>query len=227
MQIQLKAASQLAQNLGVKCIGYGPPGTGKTPLVKTCPRPVMCVVEPGMLSMQDADNIPAFEAYTVPQILEFFDWIFRSNETANFDTIVIDSVSQLAEEILKEELKNNKDGRKAYGELSRRVMDLINGLYFLKNKNVYLIAKQGVFDENGSSIKKPFFPGQDLNVKISHLFDEIFHIDLAPIPGQPKPMIAIRSKATYGILARDRSGKLDELEPPNLGAIFKKCKQCN
>lgn len=219
----LKPASELAQRFGVKALAYGPPGTGKTPLIKTAPRPVLCVVEPGMLSMRDATNIPAWDAYTPERIDEFFKWLFESREAANFDTVGIDSVSQLAEIILTQELNRNKDGRKAYGEMSRRVMDIINKLYYLPQKHIYLIAKQVTADENGVATKRPYFPGQDLNVKVPHLYDEILHIAEANIPGMVKPVVAIRALPTFGIMARDRSGRLAELESPNLGEVFKKC----
>lgn len=219
---QLRPASQLAQQFGVKCLTYGGPGMGKTPLIQTAPRPVLCVVEPGMLSMKNS-NIPAWEAHKPEQIDEFFDWLFRSNDAKQFDTVGIDSISQLAEIFLTQELKRNKDGRKAYGEMSRRVMDIVNGLYYLPQKHVYLIGKQAMVDVNGSQEKRPYFPGQDLNVKVPHLYDEILHLGRYNVPGQPQPVVAFRCNETYGVMARDRSGKLNELEPPNLGDIFKKC----
>lgn len=220
---QLVAASTLAQRFGVKSLAYGPPGTGKTPIVKTAPRPVMCVVEPGMLSMRDATNIPAWEAYTTARVTEFFEWLFKSPEARNFDTVCVDSVSQLAEMKLAEELPKQKDPRRAYGLMSTWVMDIASGLYYLPNKHVYLIAKQGTFDEAGTNSKRPYFPGQDLNVRVPHLYDEILYIAEAAVMGLPMPTIAIRTKSTFGILARDRSGKLAELEPPNLTTLFQKC----
>lgn len=218
----LQPASTLARKFGVKTVMYGGPGSGKTPLIMTAPRPVLCVVEPGMLSMRQATNIPAFEAYTPERIEEFFDWIFRSPEARNFDTVAFDSASQVAEIILTQELKRNKDGRKAYGEMSRRCMDYFNGLYFLPNKHVYLIAKQTVVDEGGVMRRKPYFPGQDLNVKVPHLYDEILHLGQVNLPGMGKPVVGIRTAEAFDIMARDRSGKLAELEPPDLSALFAK-----
>lgn len=218
---QLKPASQLAQRFGVKALAYGGPGTGKTPMVNTAPRPVLCVVEPGMLSMRTS-NVPAWEAYDVPRINEFFKWLFTSNEARNYDTVGIDSISQLAEIILTEELKRNKDGRKAYGEMSRAVMEIVNALYYLPQKHVYLIGKQSTVDEGGIMRKKPYFPGQDLNVKIPHMYDEILHIGMSQVAGMPKPVVAIRTAETFDIMARDRSGRLAELEPPDLSALFAK-----
>lgn len=221
----LKPASQLARKFGVKALMFGGPGSGKTPLIMTAPRPVLCVVEPGMLSMRQATGIPAWEAYTPERIEEFFDWAFRSPEARNFDTFGFDSISQVAEIVLTQELKRNKDGRKAYGEMSRRVMDWVNGLYFLPNKHVYLIAKQASVDEGGVLRRKPYFPGQDLNVKVPHLYDEILHIGPTNVPGMQGTQTAIRTKEAFDIMARDRSGKLAELEPPHLGNLFAKCMQ--
>ena len=47
----LKAASEHAQNFGVKAIVYGPAGTGKTPILNTAPRPVLLATEAVLLSM--------------------------------------------------------------------------------------------------------------------------------------------------------------------------------
>ncbi len=220
---QLKAASELAQRFGVKSLMYGGPGSGKTPLVMTAPRPVLCVCEPGMLTMRKATNVPAWEAYTPERIEEFFEWVTKSSEAKNFDTVCVDSVSQMAEIVTVAELKKNKDGRKAYGEMARYIMAKMNALYYMPNKHVYLIAKQGNFEEEGGTIRKPYFPGKELNVQVPHMYDEVWHIGLNTIPGQPKPVVADRTVSTFGTFARDRSGQLEELEYPDLSTLFKKC----
>lgn len=217
----LRPVSDLARRYGAKCIAYGPPGTGKTPLIQTAPRPVLCAVEPGMLSMRNVRHVPAWEANTPERFAEFMDWLQRSPEARGFDTVGIDSISQTAEMFLVQELKRNKDGRKAFGEMHRRIMDHVNALYYMPNKHIYMIAKQTVGDDG---MKKPYFPGQALNADIPHLFDEILHIDRVLIPGMNggKPVQAIRTHGAYDALARDRSGNLAELEPPDLGALFAK-----
>jgi len=217
---QLRPASQLAQRFGVKSILYGGPGTGKTPLTNTAPRPVLCAAEPGLLSMRGS-SVPTFEAYTVPKLEEFWQWLFTSAEAKNYDTVAIDSVSQVAEIYLTKYLHENKDGRKAYGELSRKVMEIANALYYLPQKHIYLIAKQGTDD--GGIKKRPWLPGQDLNVKIPHLYDEILHIGNVQIVGIPKPVLAIRTKDSFDVVARDRSGMLEEFEEPHIGRLFEKC----
>lgn len=218
---QLRPAAELVKKFGVKAVMYGGPGSGKTPLCDTAPRPVLCAVEPGLLSMRQSKT-PTYEAFELAKIEEFLAWVHGSNEAKNFDTICIDSVSEMAEKILKEEQRKNKDGRAAYGQMSIRVMNILNKLYYMPNKHIYLIAKQGSFEEGGVQTLKPFFPGQDLNVKVPHMFDEILHLGLANVPNVWEPVKAIRTRSTFGIFARDRSGMLDEFEPPNLTTLFNK-----
>lgn len=219
---QLRPAGTLAARYGVKSMIYGNPGTGKTPLINTAPRPVLLVCEPGMLSMRGS-TVPAWEAKTPDQIAEFFRWFFESPEARNFDTIGIDSVSQMAEIYLTDELKKNKDGRKAYGEMSTKVMEHVTGVYYLLEKHVYLICKQQIDDENGIKFKRPFFPGKDLNVKIPHLFDEIWHLQKTQVPGIIEKVSAIHTKEGFDFIARDRTGLLGAIEQPNLTQIFNKC----
>lgn len=222
---QLKPASSFALNVGFKAIAYGPPGEGKTPLIKTAPRPVMLICEPGMLSMRDATNIPAWEGYTVAKCMEFFDWLRRSNETKGFDTVCVDSFSQFAELVLKEKLAQVKHGKQAYGEMAMAVMEVANLLFFMPQKHVYLIAKQSILDEGGISKRRPYFPGQDLNVRLPHLFDAILHIAKTQVPGFIQPQLAIRTAGTIDIMARIRNHRPDvynEIEPPDLSALIAK-----
>lgn len=222
---QLKPASSFAQNLGFKAVAYGPPGEGKTPLIKTAPRPVMLICEPGMLSMRDAHNIPAWEGYTPAACAEFFEWLRKSHEAKQFDTVCVDSFSQYAEIELAKALKEVSHGLKAYGLMSERVMEKANQLFFMPQKHVYLVAKQSIVEEGGAMKRRPFFPGQDLNVKVPHLFDAILHVSKTFVPGMNGPTLAIRTAGTIDIMARIRTHKpemFNELEPPDLGALIKK-----
>lgn len=216
----LQPANRLAALYGAKTVVYGPPGVGKTPILNTAPRPVLCCVEPGMLSMR-LSNVPTFQAFTAKAIDEFFDWVLRSPEAANFDTICVDSVSQMAEVILEEELGRNRDGRKAYGEMSRRVMKHMNGVFFAQRKHTYLICKQASVEDGNIRQFRPYFPGQDLNVKVPHLFDVIMQLGIHNIPGAGQHK-AFRTSASLDAIARDRSGRLSEFEPCDLTALFNK-----
>lgn len=226
---QLVPASSLAQQYGVKVITYGAPGSGKTPIINTAPSPVALICEPGMLTMRGS-NVPCWLGNTGARIEEFFLWAFQSAEAKRFDTYCIDSGSQLAEIILNEKFKTNKDGRKAYGEMSKQCMDWFDGLYFMQQKHVYIICKQATEETVSTSFLggipqiatsrkyKPYFPGQDLPMKVSHRYDEIIQAN-----GAKSGLAAhFRCKDSDTITARDRSGKLEDYEPLHLGELFKK-----
>lgn len=222
-QADLKPAGTLARKYGVKALIYGKPGGGKTPVINTAPRPVLMACEPGLLSMRDS-LVPTWEAYTPGRIKEFFDWLTGSAEARNFDTVGIDSVSQMAEIVVEQMLDKYSHGLKAYGEMARQIMEWMNVLFYMEQKHTYLICKMGTVDfGQGSGLTvRPYFPGQDLNVRIPHLYDEILYLGKLRVPGVMNEVQAFQTSEAGGIFARDRSGRLSLFEPPNFGAIVSK-----
>ncbi|HCH8772168.1 TPA: AAA family ATPase [Salmonella enterica] len=218
----LRPADYYAKMYGVKMVGYGAAGGGKTPLIATAPRPVMVATEAGLLSLRGVQHVPVYQANTYQKIKEFFDWCFKSNEVRNFDTIAVDSISQMSEIVLSYHLGRNKDGRKAYGEMARDMLEWLEGLYYQQEKHAYLIAKQEIGEEEGVQTKRPYLAGQELKIKIPHLYDIIAHIGMSPVVGMPTPQRVIRVSPTFGVIARHRSGNLNEIEPPDLTALFNK-----
>lgn len=226
-----KPADEFARMYGVKMINYGPPGSGKTPLLNTAPRPVLMAVEPGLLSMQGS-KIPTIICETPSRVDEFFKWLFGSNEAGNFDTVGIDSGSELAEMIATEELskKSNSgakvDGKAAYGAMSRRVYDnYLRPLYMMKYKHAYIICKRGLRTTGGIEKTVPYWPGRDLYTRVPHLYDTVTYMDNVQMvtPQGLQSFPALRTRPTHDIEARARSPYLNELEPCDLGALFNKC----
>jgi AAA domain len=225
-QKDLRPARDFAINFGVKAVIYGPPGSGKTPVINTAPRPVLLACEPGLLSMRGS-NVPTWEGYTPKRIDEFFEWVFGSTETKNFDTICVDSTSHMAEIYLDAALNGkSKSGQKmhglaAYGEMARNTLEHLETLYYVRQKHTYLIAKQEIINENGLTLKRPYYSGKELPVKLPHKFDQILQLDIQNVPGVGQ-VKAFRCQASIDVSARDRTGMLAEFEPPNFTAIVQK-----
>lgn len=218
-------ASSLAAMYGVKMMGYGPPGGGKTPLIITAPRPAMLVLEPGMLSMRQpgAERIAAYSAINdLKRADEWFEWALNSAEGRNFDTYVVDSWTEYAQIVLRHYQGTNKHGQKAYGEMAMHVMAKARALYYHKYKHVYLICQEGKIPEDGYNMSKPVFPGQALNGEMPHLFDLIARVGLHQMNGFPNPVPSILCHRKDDLFARDRSGRLAQYEPKDLGALFAK-----
>jgi hypothetical protein len=222
-QSDLRPAGQFASAYGFKSVVYGPPGGGKTPIINTAPRPVLLACEPGLLSMRGS-KVPTYAADTGAKIDDFFKWAFHSAETKNFDTIAVDSVSQMAEIYLQEAIKTKKHGLQAYGDMAKNVMDHLRGLYFLQNKHTYLIAKEQIVIESGMSVRRPYFPGQQLPTEVPHLFDAILHLAKHNVPSVGQ-VVSFLCAQQIDTMARDRSGRLSEYEQPNFGDLVRKAFQ--
>jgi hypothetical protein len=226
MQINPQPLGSVATASGVKAVIYGPPGSGKTPMLATLPAgTVVCITEPGTLSLRGMNTeVVGVECYDRDSIEAFFNWVQNDPVGKQYHTICVDSVSQMAELYLDYWLlgpNKKKDGRAAYGKMSEEMMRHLNYLFFVRNRNCVLLAKQGYVEQGGVKKRCPFFPGQDLNVKVPHLFDQILHLDTHNVPGQGA-VSALHCKPSYDSLGRDRSGKLAEYEPSNLSSIFNK-----
>lgn len=220
-QRDLKPAGDHSANFGCKCIVYGAAGSSKTPLINTAPRPVLLATEPGLLSMRGS-KVMAYEAYTPQAIDGFFKWFFNSNETKNYDTLAIDSGSQIADIYLLAAQKANKHGLKAYGEMAEATMEHLRTLYFTRHKHIYLIAKEEIKDLDGQSIRRPYFPGNVLPVQVPHLYDFILRLGKVNIPGVQGEQLAFQCNATYNVMSRNRTGNLDDYEPPHFGNLVLK-----
>lgn len=212
----LKPARDFARFFGCKIICYGGTGSGKTPLANSCPNPVMLACEPGLLSMRSS-NVPTYYAENSVQIDDFFKWFFSSVETKKFDTLVVDSISFMADVYLQAALKTNKHGLAAYGEMASNVIKHLRPLYYTQNKHTYLIAKENIVD----NVKRPYFPGNQLNAEVPGLYDFILHLGIKNVPGVGQ-VKAFQCVETYDVMARARTGNLAEYEQPDVGALIKK-----
>lgn len=217
----LRAANEYAQSSGVKAVIFGAAGSGKTPLIATAPRPVLLATEPGMLSLKGC-NVPTYQAYTAAKIDEFFAWLKNSNETKNFDTIAVDSTSQMADIYLQEAKKTIKHGLQQYGDMAERTMKNLRDLYFLQQKHTYLIAKEEIKTVNNTNYRRPFFPGQLLPIEVPHQFDAILHLAKVNILGVQGEQLAFRCVGSYDVMARERTGKAAEFEQPHFGNLVTK-----
>jgi phage nucleotide-binding protein len=220
MAINLKKTGGLTAN-GVKLLVYGQAGSGKTSLIRTLPNPIVLSAEGGLLSIQDAD-LSYIEIKNMEDLREAYAWCKDSEEAAGFESVALDSISEVAEVVLQYELKNNKDGRAAYGELNTVMQELIRAFRDLPNKHVYMSAKlEKSTDEMGKLLYNPSMPGKSLTQGLPYFFDEVLALRVErDADGNSQRAIMCDSDGLW--LAKDRSGKLDAWESPDLGDIIRK-----
>jgi len=220
MAIQLKRTGSLAAS-GVKLLVYGQAGAGKTSLIKTLPNPVVLSAEGGLLSIQDAD-LPYIEIGTMDALKEAYQWLAESAEAAQFKSVALDSISEIAEVVLNHEKKVNKDPRAAYGSMQEQMADIIRVFRDLPGRHVYMSAKlEKTQDEMGRILYAPSMPGNKTGQSLPYFFDEVLALRVErDAEGNHHRALMCDSDGLW--LAKDRSGKLAGWEAPDLGAIINK-----
>lgn len=219
MAIKLRSTSD-AQANGVKIVVYGMAGAGKTSLIKTLPKPIIISAEAGLLSLEGED-IPYINISSYEDLKEAYQYII-SEECEEFQSIAIDSISEIGEVILSHEKRVNKDGRAAYGEMAVQVLDLMRTFRDIRGKNIYFSAKcEKQQDESGRLLYSPSMPGAKLSQQIPYLVDEVLALRMEKdAEGIVQRALMCAGDGLWQ--AKDRSGKLDEWEAPDLGLIIEK-----
>jgi phage nucleotide-binding protein len=219
MSIQLKGTGSISA-AGVKMLVYGQAGAGKTTLIKTLPHPVILSAEGGLLSLQDAD-LPYIEIRNVNDLEEAYKWVV-SDAANGFESVALDSISEIAEVILSSEKKNNKDPRAAYGAMQDKMSEIIRAFRDITNKHVYFTAKcEKAQDETGKILYSPSMPGNKTGQALPYFFDLVMALRVEKgEDGISQRALLCDSDGSW--LAKDRSSKLSTWEAPDLGAIISK-----
>lgn len=222
MAIRITTAAQAATLHGVKLLVYGRAGMGKTTLCATAPNPIILSAEAGLLSLRRS-NLPVIEIKTLEDLQDAYQWATESEEAKSFETICLDSLSEIAEVVLNNAKRTSKDPRQAYGELIERMGTTVRSFRDLSGKHVYMSAKQeGIKDDTvGTTTYGPSMPGSKLGGQLPYMFDEVLRLTVGRTPdGQEYRYL--QTRPDFQSEAKDRSGALDAMEPPDLTAIINK-----
>ena len=220
MAISLKRTSSVHSE-GIKLLVYGMAGAGKTSLIPTLPAPVVLSAEGGLLSIAGAD-VPYIEIANMGDLMEAYQWLTESAEAREFQSVALDSISEIAEVVLNAERKATKDPRQAYGAMQEKMSDLIRAFRDLPGRHVYFSAKlEKSQDEMGRMLHAPSMPGNKTGQALPYFFDEVLALRVEKdAEGNTQRALMCESDGLWQ--AKDRSGRLDPWEAPDLGAIIRK-----
>ena len=219
MAIKVKRSGQALAD-AVKILTYGMAGAGKTSLIPTLPSPIVLSAEGGLLSIQDAD-VPFIEIDSMATLKEAYTWLTTSDEANQYQSVALDSISEIAEVVLNTEKKATKDPRQAYGAMQEQMADIIRAFRDLP-KHVYMSAKlEKATDEMGRILYSPSMPGNKTGQQLPYFFDEVLALRVEKdAEGNAQRALMTDSDGLW--IAKDRSGKLDAWEPADLGAMIRK-----
>lgn len=219
MAVQLKSTGDISSN-GLDIMVYGQAGAGKTTLIKTLPDVVVLSAEGGLLSIQDA-NLPYIEITSMADLMEAYEWL-SSGEAKKFQSVALDSISEIAEVCLNSEKKIAKDPRQAYGAMQEQMADVIRAFRDLPGRHVLMTAKlEKATDEMGRILYSPSMPGNKTGQSLPYFFDEVLALRVEK-DGEGVSQRALMCDSDGLWIAKDRSGKLGTWEAPDLGEIIRK-----
>lgn len=217
----IKLSTTKISATSVKALVYGQAGVGKTRLCCTAPKPIIISAEAGLLSLAEQD-IPAIIINGVDDLAEAFLFITTNEEGMKFQTICLDSITDIAEVVLSDLKIKTKDPRAAYGDLADKMGNMIRSFRDLPDRNIYFTAKvKRVTDELGVTQYVPSMPGQQLVTNLPYWFDLVMAMRI----GTTEEGVKYRYLQTQPDIyweAKDRSGRLNEIEEPNLTKLFAK-----
>ena len=232
MSLQFSTTSKSYHSNGVKMLVYARAGAGKTILCATAPTPIILSAESGLLSLSPqnqqrvlgkAVDIPVIQIKQYDDLMDAYQFVLNDPQAQHFETICLDSLTEIAETILANEKGNVKDIRQAYGEMIEKTSKLVRAFRDLPGKHVYMSAKQEKQKDEATGINLfgPAMPGAKLAQQLPYYFDEVFNLGIAKTT-EGHDYRYLRTQPDLQYDAKDRSGALDAIEKPDLSNIINK-----
>jgi hypothetical protein len=209
---------------------YGCSGIGKTSLAKTLPQDKTLIfdAESGLasltgteidsisLSRDNNDNlIPEEDRYQ--RLQEFMDFVQTPECRAKYKYLFIDSLTELGQCVQKH-MSHQYKGFELWGNYTSAMISMVKFFRDINYYTVVFVALEGrIEDESGASYAYPDIGGRRAKEYLLPAFDECFRL----IVDAEKTRWLVTS-STAKTQAKDRSGKLAELEKPDLGMILQK-----
>jgi hypothetical protein len=217
MAIKIQNTSSI-ELTAVKTVVYGGAGVGKTRLCASAPTPIIISAESGLLSLADS-NVDFIEITKLRDLDEAYRWSKSSAEASQYETIGLDSLSEIAEVLIAEIKPSHKDARQAYGALADAMMPMLRKFRDLPDKHTVFTSKliQIQDEESGTISQQLLMPGKVLGYQIPYMVDELFcmQIDRKGVPFLQTAPDRMR-------FCKDRSGALDNPEKPDMSVIINK-----
>lgn len=178
---------------------YGQSNVGKTALALTCPRPLILASEDGLLTLSTMDM-----PYEIIKTANDIEKIIIGKNMDNYDSIYIDSLSEMSTSMLLSAKQRYTDPRRAYLEISDEIIDMIGKLKTL-NKHVFMTAHE-IFTKTGddSVVYTPSLAGEKLSQKIAYYFDAVMRMKIQQCKQTGKMLRLLQTISDHQAVAKIR-----------------------
>jgi len=218
--MEIKSTSDI-ENHHIFALIVGGSGSGKTTLAKTLDNEGTLILsaESGLLSIKDV----AIDYVEVNNMAALVDTYKTLKAGTKYKNIFIDSLTEIGE-VLFSELKPEFSKSQSFGlydKYSEKITSILKAFRDLTDYNVFITALDKMQAKDLTEIVSIDLVQKSLAKKIPAFFDEVFYlVNAQNDDGTTKR--AISTDNTLVEFAKDRSGKLDKFERPDLGLITKK-----
>ena len=150
-----------------------------------------------------------------------------------YETVFIDSITVAGRLCLQwckgqpqaySEKTGKPDNRGAYGLLGQELIGWLTHLQHTRHKNVWFV---GILDEKLDDFNRKVFSlqidGSKASLELPGIVDEVITLaEIQPAEGPSYRAFICHTLNDKGYPAKDRSGRLDPIEPPHLGQLMAK-----
>lgn len=207
---------------------YGASGVGKTSLLVSLDQ--YAQAKGGRALQIDFDDgnkclvgkaLPSVFCEYLDDLYQVLTWVRDDPNWQLYNSIFIDGMTVLAENLLHQHLNVNSNKQKAYGDYANDFLVLVKFLKtaFKDRTIVCTFQEKKVQDDQNKIYQSINLPGRVVGPEMPYKFDEVLCLRILPdAEGKPARVLQAQPDMTY--TAKDRSGKLDIYNPADLQHVL-------